>query len=133
MRKPQGNGNSPRGPRGSGGRGLLIVPRLEELVADPEQVRVLDAHAAQVLKTQAITALTLLNSYDLEAVRLALEMRGQQRHDRLLTATQTAERLGVTLDWIYRHHPELPFRVRHGRSLRFSELGIEEYIRKRRS
>src|SRR4029077_15392499 len=38
----------------------------------------------------------------------------------------------VNRDWLYRHHPDLPFRVRHGRLLRFSELGIEDYIRKRR-
>jgi hypothetical protein len=41
-------------------------------------------------------------------------------------------RLCVTADWLYRHHRQLPFVVRHGRLLRFSERGMEDYIRKRR-
>src|SRR5712692_12099131 len=50
MRKPTGNGGSPLGPRGFGVAGLFVVPRLEELVADPWQVSVLDAHTARVLR-----------------------------------------------------------------------------------
>jgi hypothetical protein len=61
MRKPRGNDSSPRGPRGSGVAGLFVVPRLEELVADPGQIGVLDMDTARVLKTQAIAALNLLH------------------------------------------------------------------------
>jgi predicted DNA-binding transcriptional regulator AlpA len=132
MRKPRGNDSSPRGPRGSGVAGLFLVPRLEELVADPEQFRVLDAHTTRVLKTQAITALILLHSHDLDAARAETDGHWQQRRDRLLNVVQAAEKLGVKPDWLYRHHGALPFRVRHGRLLRFSELGIEDFIRKRR-
>jgi predicted DNA-binding transcriptional regulator AlpA len=52
--------------------------------------------------------------------------------DRLLGVEEAGARLGVTADWLYRHHKHLPFTVRCGRLLRFSELGIEQYIRKRR-
>ncbi len=131
MRKPRGNGSSPRGPRGSSVAGLFVVPRLEELVADPEQFGVLDAHTTRVLKTQAITALILLHSRDLDAARAETVVHTQQRRDRLLDVVQAAEKLGVKPDWLYRHHPNLAFRVRHGKLLRFSELGIEDYIRKR--
>ncbi len=131
MRKPTGNSGLPRGPRGSGVAGLFSVPRLEELVADPEQFGVLDAHTTRVLKTQAITALILLHSRDLDAARAETVVHTQQRRDRLLDVIQAAEKLGVKPDWLYRHHPNLPFRVRHGKLLRFSELGIEDYIRKR--
>jgi len=44
---------------------------------------------------------------------------------------QTAEKLGATADWLYRHQKEFGFTVRHGRLLRFSELGIEDCIRRR--
>jgi excisionase family DNA binding protein len=54
------------------------------------------------------------------------------RRDRLLGVEEAAAKLGVTTDWLYRHHKELPFTLRHGRRVRFSELGIEQYIRKRR-
>ena len=51
MRKPRSNDSSPRGPRGSGVAGLFVVPRLEELVADPGQIGVLDMDTARVIKT----------------------------------------------------------------------------------
>jgi len=131
MRKPRGNGSWPRGPRGSGVAGLFIVPRLEELVADPGQIGVLDMDTARVLKTQAIAALNLLHGYDLERARTVVDGHGLQRRDRLLNVAEAAVKLGVTPDWLYRHHKGLPFTVRHGRLLRFSELGIEDYIHRR--
>ena len=130
MRKPTGNGGSSRGPLGSEVAGLFVVPKLEELVADPSQVRVLDVHTARVLKTRAIAALNVLNDYDLDIARNAVETHGQRR-DRLLNVGEAAKKLGVTLDWLYRHHKYLRFTVRHGRLLRFSEAGIEDYIRRR--
>jgi len=132
MRKPTGNGGSPLGPQGFGAAGLFSVPRLEELVADPCQVRVLDVHTARVLRTQAIAALNVLNGYDLDIASVGIEARGRQRPDRLLNIGEAAEKLSTSKDWLYRHHRELAFTVRHGRLLRFSELGIEEYIRMRR-
>ncbi len=120
-----------RVPRRSGGAGLFEVPRLEELVADPERVGVLDAHTTRVLRKQALMALNLLYDHELEDERLDRNISGP-RPDRLLNVEQAAEKLGMTVDWLYRHHKNLPFTVRHGRPLRFSELGIEQYIRKRR-
>ena len=51
--------------------------------------------------------------------------------DRLLNVKEAAQKLGRSPDWLYRHGSELPFVVRDGRLLRFSEQGIEEYIRRR--
>ena len=131
MRKLRGNGSSPRGLRGSGVAGLFVVPRLEELVADPGQIGVLDMYTARVLKTQAIAALNLLHGYDLEWARPIVDGHGLQRRDRLLNVAEAAVKLGVKPDWLYRHHRDLPFTVRHGRLLRFSEVGVEDYIRRR--
>ncbi len=131
MRRPRGNSGAPQEPRRSGVAGLYVVPRLEELVADPERVRVLDIDTALVLKAQALAALTLLHGFDLQWRSRFIEGRDRGRADRLLNVQEAAQKLGYKPDWIYRHHPELPFRVRHGKLLRFSELGIEEYIRKR--
>jgi predicted DNA-binding transcriptional regulator AlpA len=120
-----------RSTRRSGGAGLFEVPRLEELVADPEKVRVLDAHTTRVLTKQAIIALNLLYDSELERNATSADSMTTTR-DRLLGVEEAGARLGVIADWLYRHHKDLPFTVRCGRLLRFSQLGIEQYIRKRR-
>jgi len=50
---------------------------------------------------------------------------------KLLDVSQAAEQLGKTADWLYRNKNKLPFTVRVGRSLRFSEAGLEKWIRSR--
>lgn len=52
--------------------------------------------------------------------------------DRLLDADEAAAKLGCAKDWVYRHARTLAFTVRLGGHLRFSEQGIERYIRQRR-
>ena len=54
MRKPRGNDSSPRGPRGSGVAGLFVVPRLEDLVADPGKAGVLDTRTARIVAGKAL-------------------------------------------------------------------------------
>jgi predicted DNA-binding transcriptional regulator AlpA len=104
---------------------------LEELVADPGQIGVLDMNTARALKTQAIAALNLLHGYDLERSQVVVDSHRLQRGYRLLNVAEAAVKFGVKPDWLYRHHKNLPFTVRRGRLLRFSELGIEDYIRRR--
>ena len=54
--------------------------------------------------------------------------------DRLLTAEQAAERLGMSKEWIYKKAARLPFTVRVGsRALRFSSTGIDKYQARRRN
>ena len=48
--------------------------------------------------------------------------------DRLLTASEAAERLGVSRRWMYRHQTQLPFAKKlSGGTLRFSERGLERW------
>jgi excisionase family DNA binding protein len=53
-----------------------------------------------------------------------------ERPDELLTVKQAAKRLELSEGFLYRNHARLPFTRRMGRSLRFSSLGIDEYIRR---
>lgn len=53
-----------------------------------------------------------------------------ERSDELLTVEQAAKRLELSASFLYRNHARLPFTRRMGRSLRFSSLGIDEYIRR---
>jgi predicted DNA-binding transcriptional regulator AlpA len=52
--------------------------------------------------------------------------------DRLLKIADAAAKLSVSPDYLYRHAEKLPFTVRDGRRLRFSEHGIEQWIARRR-
>jgi len=52
--------------------------------------------------------------------------------DRLLDVEETARKLGMTKDYLYRNSNDLPFSVRVGKGqLRFSEAGIDRYIKNR--
>jgi predicted DNA-binding transcriptional regulator AlpA len=49
--------------------------------------------------------------------------------DRLLKPQELAERLGTSLDWVYRHWKDFPFTVKLSpRQLRFSEQGLTRYL-----
>ena len=49
--------------------------------------------------------------------------------DQLLDVEAAAQRLGVSCDYLYRHHAELPFTRRIGKRLLFSSSGIEKFLR----
>ena len=73
MRNTTGGNGSPRVPRRSGVVGLHAVPRLEELVADPDKLGVLDPRTRRALTT---TALTALNTLIFNELTLAAEPSG---------------------------------------------------------
>jgi hypothetical protein len=52
--------------------------------------------------------------------------------DELLSVRVAAARLGVSRDYLYRHHSQYPFTRRQGRKLLFSALDIEKHIRQNR-
>jgi predicted DNA-binding transcriptional regulator AlpA len=56
------------------------------------------------------------------------QKRGSVPADHLLEADEAAERMGMKKTWLWTHADKLPFAVRIGRKIRFSERGIEEYI-----
>jgi excisionase family DNA binding protein len=52
--------------------------------------------------------------------------------DELLTVKQCAERMQVSVDWLYRAHRRLPFTRRIGNALRFSANGLDTYLKRQR-
>ena len=66
---------------------------------------------------------------------MACPTRGQQAAspDRLLTAEQVAERLHISTDYVYRHARQYPFMIREGRNVRFSEVGLDRYLKQRQA
>ena len=108
---------------------LTVIPKLAELIAEPEK--------AGLLPPEAIPAML----GELERLRAMLWARlslprtsgngTAENGDRLLNAQETAAKLGASQDWLYRRSRNLPFVVRMGRKVLFSEAGIERYIRAR--
>lgn len=70
---------------------------------------------------------------ELEVVRATAMMRLTSppvvnQHDSLLSIEDAANRLGMSVKWLYANHPELPFARKQGKRILFSERGIDQYI-----
>ena len=107
---------------------IVAVPTLSDLLNDPERISALPKDTIAELRGQLAKLDTLLLS------RLLIGEQSEPGTDgaRLLTTPEAAQKLGATEDWLYRHANTLPFAVRVGKKhLRFSEAGIERYIRQR--
>ena len=93
----------------------MILPDPAEI--EPEEI-------GSVMTQMAAIQLSL-------ATRLVTQGAERDRDgvDNLLTVEEAASRLKCSEDWLYRRAKNLPFTVRLGRNLRFSERGIEEAIR----
>lgn len=108
---------------------LATVPTLAELLSDPGRLAALSKEAVAELRGQLARLDTLLLARLLTGEQYQLDADGG---DRLLTAAEAAQKLGATVDWLYRHANTLPFVVRVGKKhLRFSEAGMGRYIRQR--
>jgi len=132
MRNTPSTKGGARVPRRSGVVGLHVVPKLEEVAVDPGKTGVLDAHTTELLETAAIAALSALRERKLALAAEARMASQASRPDRLIKPKEVAERLGMGIDWVY-HNPNklMAFRVRFGTVPRFSENGLDEFIRKR--
>ena len=110
---------------------LGMVPKLEEIAENPALATHLPFDVVEALLGKNAVAQSVLMSR-LLALRAS---PGQAEHstdgDRLLGVEEAARKLGKSKDYLYRHAADYPFTVRDGRSLRFSEQGIEKYIRQR--
>jgi excisionase family DNA binding protein len=64
-------------------------------------------------------------------LRMTIGAQEPSRTDALLTAEDVAKRLNCSKDYIYRHAKQYPFMIREGRHVRFSQLGLDRYIKQR--
>jgi hypothetical protein len=62
--------------------------------------------------------------------RLTSPKPAQPQADELLDVAEAAHRLGISTNYLYRHHGEFAFTRRQGKRLLFSANGIEQYIRR---
>lgn len=66
-------------------------------------------------------------------LKMTCQGQGNQapQPDRLLTADEVATRLNISTDYVYRHAKQYPFMIRQGRRVRFSQAGLERYLKQR--
>ena len=98
---------------------------LDDLATDPSLVKTLTSEEATEMLFLVAT---------IQPVLLAVVCSGKEEHessgDRLLKAGEVASLLNCPSDWVYRNADVLPFTCRLSPGqLRFSEKGIEKYIK----
>ncbi len=103
---------------------------LAEVIADPSRIETLPPELVATLRGELAKLDTLLLAQVLKPYAGSQDEHAGQG-DRRLNVQEAAAKLGVTKDYLYRHAGSLPFTVRIGRGLGFSEAGIERYLRQR--
>ncbi|MEQ1679275.1 MAG: hypothetical protein ABL950_01515 [Nitrospira sp.] len=98
------------------------VPTVDQLFADPSKVQDLPVTVVQHLLIQVTALLPLLVAKSQSAPEKSQE-------DRLLTIEEATLVLGMSKDRLYR--TDYPFTIRDGGLLRFSNNGIQRFIRAR--
>ncbi|MBI3895104.1 MAG: hypothetical protein HY313_04155 [Acidobacteria bacterium] len=108
---------------------LVSIPKLSELVEQPEKVSLIPSETIPAMLGELERLKATLWT------RLSLPQRNGnetgESGDRLLDAKEAAAMLHTSADYLYRHSAKLPFTVRMGRKVLFSEAGIGRYIRAR--
>src|SRR5262249_6638250 len=103
---------------------LPAAPTLADLTAQPVRVNDLSPGQARAYLAQLVPLQTALLSR-----AFAQDGSADSRGDRLLSVKEAAAKLGQSAGYVYKHANTFPFRIRNGRALRFSEVGIERWIR----
>jgi hypothetical protein len=104
---------------------IASVPTLTDLLTDPARISTLPRDTVAELRSQIAKLDTLLLSRLFGGEQSQPDRDG----DRLLTAAEASAKMGLTKDALYRN--AYPFMVRIGSRRRFSEKGIEKFIRSR--
>jgi predicted DNA-binding transcriptional regulator AlpA len=105
---------------------LAAASTLADLAAQPERIDDLAPVQARALLTQLVPLQTALLGR-----AFAQDGSTGSRGDRLLSVKEAAAKLGQSVAYVYKHAHTFPFAVRNGRALRFSEAGIDGWIRDR--
>ena len=108
------------------------VPDLAAIAADPAAVSQLSVDVVEALlgKCSVVQSALIARLLTLRASGNG-QTRAQGDGDRRLNVREAARKRGVSKDYLYRNASALPFTLRIGRGLGFSERGIEAYLRRR--
>ena len=97
---------------------------LDDLINDPSLAKTFNSE-------QAIDLLSGMASIQpiLLAVAYSGKVENKSTGDRLLDIKEVADRLSCKVDWLYRQSKYLPFACKLLGQLRFSEKGLEKYMK----
>ncbi len=110
---------------------LFPIPTLEQVAETPAKAKGLPPDVRQSLAFRALTVLNALFAAGLADGASSNGNRESREGDRLLTAKEVADRMGVCLDYVYKNASEFPFAWKEGRRVLFSERGLERYLQKK--
>ena len=110
---------------------LGVVPKPDEIVDNPVLAIHLPIEVVEALLAKNADAQSVLMSRLLALRACVVQVERPSDGNRLLDVEEAARKLGKCKDFLYWHAAKYPFTVRDGRSLRFSEQGIEKFIRQR--
>lgn len=97
--------------------------KLSDLLSDPAKIEGLSREAIPELRGELARFDTLLLS------RLMTAGKDQEpADDQLLDVPEAARRMGISEDYLYRHHKDFPFTRHIGRKVLFSAKGLEKHI-----
>ena len=107
---------------------LAAPSSLDDLADDPAKAAALTLDAATALFTRAATVQSALLG---RLVRGVHQQSAAAETDETVSVKEAAHALGKSVDWMYRDADTLPFTVHVGRSVRFSRLGVQRWLRTR--
>lgn len=109
-------------------------PPISELLVDPRRATELSLEQAAACLHQVTALQLVLVGRVAEASAVPAESERLDPPDRMLNAREVADRLGVTVRWLYRHANGLPFTRRlSGRTLRFSAAGVARFLAEKKT
>ncbi len=108
---------------------LASIPTLDQIAADPASACDVPPDAARALLSGCIVALAALNARLLAGPAAGSDAAPEA--DRRLSVEEAAAKLAMSRHYLYRNADKLPFTVRIGRSIGFSEAGIAKFLRQR--
>jgi predicted DNA-binding transcriptional regulator AlpA len=108
----------------------MKTSNLGEIIAEPSRIGELSPEAVAELRGELARLDSLLLA---RLMTINGSVQGEQATptDRRLNVKQAALKIGLTPDYLYRHSRNLPFTIRVGRTVGFSEQGIERWLRQR--
>jgi hypothetical protein len=104
------------------------------LLRDPEAVPNLRPEQAASIAIEISALLAMVLTRARVEAGAPTGAPGGPATDHLLSPEETAQRLGVSIRWLYRHADSLGFARRLSRkTLRFSERGLDRYLARRQA
>ena len=108
------------------------IPTLDEVAADPQRAQNLPPDVSQALTWKCLTALTALHVCALASgSRRPANTMACEAGERLLTVSDVAARIVMSVSWVEKHTADLPARVSVVGNPRWRKSDVDRWIKNR--